>query len=73
MSVLTTVLRGHDSPTYVNAAPRNRTLLAVKQEGYNLPRLPGQNSMNQGGWIRTTDLLLPRQAGTAKLPYAKFM
>jgi hypothetical protein len=26
--------------------------------------------IGQGEWIRTTDLLLPRQAGTARLPYA---
>jgi hypothetical protein len=27
------------------------------------------HQIGQGGWIRTTDLLVPRQAGTARLPY----
>ena len=29
----------------------------------------GTCAIGQGGWIPTTDLLLPRQAGTGKLPY----
>jgi hypothetical protein len=29
----------------------------------------GGSRIGQSGWIRTTDLLLPRQAGTARLPY----
>ena len=29
--------------------------------------------VGQRGWIRTTDLLRPRQAGTAKLPYTLMM
>src|SRR5215467_14448878 len=28
-----------------------------------------QGAVGQGGWIPTTDLLLPRQAGTGRLPY----
>ena len=33
-------------------------------------RVAGASKNGQRGWIRTTDLLLPRQAGTARLPYA---
>ena len=29
--------------------------------------------IGQRGWIRTTDLLHPRQAGTARLPYTLIM
>src|SRR5215470_10788986 len=62
-------MRHHSSPDggsplsflWLNA--RLQTADAARGEG----SLFGENG--QGGWIRTTDLLLPRQAGTARLPY----
>ena len=40
----------------------------------NYPLFPFYLAMiGQRGWIRTTDLLRPRQAGTAKLPYTLVM
>jgi hypothetical protein len=34
---------------------------------------PDHALIGLGGWIRTSDFLLPRQAGTARLPYTQMI
>ena len=52
-------------------AHRSRTCL----DGFRIRRLTDRPARDNGqrGWIRTTDPLLPRQVGTARLPYALTM
>lgn len=38
---------------------------------FSLDGLKSKMVVGPGGWIRTSDLLLPRQAGTARLPHTQ--